>query len=82
MAHEGNITVALDITIDEDLIDEGISRELISRIQNIRKTSGFEVTDIIKIVDYKCPSSGMEKKNLWSNINSINKFYNRTLSKI
>jgi len=50
VAHEGNITVALDITIDEDLIDEGISRELISRIQNIRKISGFEVTDRIKIV--------------------------------
>ena len=50
VAHEGNITVALDITIDEDLIDEGISRELISRIQNIRKASGFEVTDRIKIV--------------------------------
>ncbi len=47
VAHEGNITVALDITIDEDLIDEGISRELISRIQNIRKASGFEVTDRI-----------------------------------
>ena len=50
VAHEGNITVALDITIDKDLIDEGISRELISRIQNIRKASGFEVTDRIKIV--------------------------------
>ena len=50
MAHEGNITIALDITIDEDLIDEGVSRELISRIQNIRKASGFEVTDRIKIV--------------------------------
>jgi isoleucyl-tRNA synthetase len=50
VVHEGNITVALDITIDEDLIDEGISRELISRIQNIRKASGFEVTDRIKIV--------------------------------
>ena len=50
VAHDGNITVALDITIDEDLIDEGISRELISRIQNIRKISGFEVTDRIKIV--------------------------------
>ena len=50
VAHEGNITVALDITIDEDLIDEGISRELISRIQNIRKASGFEVTNRIKIV--------------------------------
>jgi len=50
VAHEGSITVALDITIDEDLIHEGISRELISRIQNIRKISGFDVTDRIKIV--------------------------------
>ena len=50
MANEGNITVALDITIDENLIDEGISREIVSRIQNIRKDSGFDVTDRIKII--------------------------------
>ena len=50
VAHEGNITVALDITIDENLIDEGISREIVSRIQNIRKDSGFDVTDRIKII--------------------------------
>ena len=50
VANEGNITVALDITIDENLIDEGISREIVSRIQNIRKDSGFDVTDRIKII--------------------------------
>ena len=50
VAHEGNITVALDVTIDENLIDEGISREIVSRIQNIRKESGFDVTDRVKIV--------------------------------
>jgi len=49
VAHEGNITVALDITINDDLIDEGISREIVSRVQTIRKESGFEVTDRIKI---------------------------------
>ena len=49
VAHEGSITVALDITINDDLIDEGISREIVSRIQTIRKESGFEVTDRIKI---------------------------------
>ena len=50
VAHEGDITVALDITINENLVDEGISRELISRIQTIRKNSGFDVTDRIKII--------------------------------
>jgi len=50
VAHEGSITVALDITINDDLIDEGISREIVSRVQTIRKESGFEVTDRIKIL--------------------------------
>jgi isoleucyl-tRNA synthetase len=43
----GNLTVALDITITPQLWEEGISRELINRIQNIRKDQGFEVTDKI-----------------------------------
>lgn len=46
---EGQITVALDINISETLKFEGIARELINRIQNIRKESGFEVTDKINI---------------------------------
>jgi len=49
VANSGNITVALDITISEELRMEGISRELVNRIQNIRKDSGFEVTDKIVV---------------------------------
>ena len=49
VASEGGITVALDITISEALRQEGLAREFINRIQNIRKDSGFEVTDRIVI---------------------------------
>ena len=49
VANANGITVALDITITEDLRKEGIARELINRIQNIRKDSGLEVTDKIKV---------------------------------
>jgi isoleucyl-tRNA synthetase len=46
---ENKITVALDITITDELYKEGLARELVNRIQNIRKDSGFEVTDRIMI---------------------------------
>ncbi|WP_442787412.1 isoleucine--tRNA ligase [Flavobacterium suncheonense] len=49
VANSGGITVALDITITDTLRKEGIARELVNRIQNIRKDSGFEVTDKIKV---------------------------------
>jgi isoleucyl-tRNA synthetase len=49
VANEGAITVALDINITDELKSEGIARELVNRIQNIRKESGFEVTDKIQI---------------------------------
>nr|WP_299072131.1 isoleucine--tRNA ligase [uncultured Allomuricauda sp.] len=49
VASSGALTVALDVTIDEDLRKEGIARELVNRIQNLRKESGFEVTDRIDI---------------------------------
>ena len=49
VASSNGITVALDITISEVLKEEGIARELVNRIQNIRKDSGFEVTDKIKV---------------------------------
>lgn len=49
VANSGNITVALDITITKELQKEGIARELVNRIQNLRKDSGFEVTDKIKV---------------------------------
>jgi isoleucyl-tRNA synthetase len=49
VASEGKLTVALDITVTDELRREGVARELINRIQNIRKESGFEVTDKIKV---------------------------------
>ncbi|SEQ02061.1 isoleucine--tRNA ligase [Myroides profundi] len=55
VANEAGLTVALDITISPELRKEGISRELVNRIQNIRKDSGFEVTDkiVVKILEEK-----------------------------
>ncbi|PRX44461.1 isoleucine--tRNA ligase [Salegentibacter salegens] len=49
VASSGNITVALDVSISEELKKEGIARELVNRIQNMRKDSGFEVTDTIEV---------------------------------
>ncbi|PQJ75365.1 isoleucine--tRNA ligase [Polaribacter gangjinensis] len=49
VANEGSFTVALDVTITEDLRKEGVARELVNRIQNARKDSGLEVTDKIKL---------------------------------
>ena len=49
VATEGRLTIALDIQISEDLKKEGVARELINRIQNLRKDSGFEVTDKIEV---------------------------------
>ena len=49
VANANGITVALDITISEELKKEGIARELVNRIQNLRKDAGFDVTDKIKV---------------------------------
>ncbi|WP_214073717.1 isoleucine--tRNA ligase [Mucilaginibacter sp. dw_454] len=49
VANLGKLTVALDVTITEELKEEGLSRELINRIQNLRKNNGFEVTDRITV---------------------------------
>lgn len=49
VANNGTITIALDVTITPELQKEGIAREFINRIQNIRKSSGFEITDKIVI---------------------------------
>ncbi len=56
VASEGKLTVALDITVTEQLRREGTARELINRIQNIRKDSGFEVTDKIRVVIAEDPA--------------------------
>jgi isoleucyl-tRNA synthetase len=50
VAVEGGITVALDINISEELKQEGIARDFVNRVQNLRKESGFEVTDKIEIL--------------------------------
>ncbi len=49
VANEGRLTVALDITVTPELLHEGIAREFVNRIQNIRKESGYEVTDKIDV---------------------------------
>lgn len=50
VANEGTLTIALDVNITEELKREGIARELVNRIQNLRKSSGFEITDKINIL--------------------------------
>ncbi|MFS4454583.1 isoleucine--tRNA ligase [Maribacter sp. 2304DJ31-5] len=65
VAVSGKLTVALDITINEDLRKEGIARELVNRIQNLRKESGFEVTDKI---DIKMLKDGFVEKAVTSNL--------------
>jgi isoleucyl-tRNA synthetase len=49
VAVDGNLTVALDVTLTPELKEEGLARELVNRIQNLRKESGFEVTDRIDV---------------------------------
>ena len=75
VANEGFITVALDVTISEELRKEGVARELVNRIQNARKDSGLEVTDKVKLTI-------LEDQNLEQSI-SENKAYimSETLTK-
>ena len=49
VANQGSITVALDVTVSRTLKAEGVARELVNRIQNLRKDSGFQVTDRIEV---------------------------------
>ena len=57
VANNNGITVALDIQLNEKLVEEGVARELINRIQNLRKDAGFEVTD--KIILYLTPHKSL-----------------------
>ena len=59
VANEGNLTVALEVELNEELKNEGMARELINRIQNIRKESGLEITDRIEII--LAPQADVEK---------------------
>ncbi len=65
VASSGTLTVALDVTINDDLRKEGIARELVNRIQNLRKESGFEVTDKI---DIKLLKNGLVEDAVASNM--------------
>ena len=68
VASQGPLTVALDVTINDDLRKEGIARELVNRIQNIRKESGYEVTDKI---DIKILKDGLVENAVESNLSYI-----------
>ena len=68
VANSGKLTVALDVTINDDLRKEGIARELVNRIQNLRKESGFEVTDKIAV---KILKDGFVEQAVLSNIEYI-----------
>ena len=50
VSNEGNLTVALEVELNEDLLNEGVARELVSRIQNLRKESGLEIIDRIYVI--------------------------------
>ena len=68
VANQGNLTVALDVTISNELRKEGIARELVNRIQNFRKESGLDVTDKIKLRVLK---DGVVEKAILENENYI-----------
>jgi isoleucyl-tRNA synthetase len=85
VASEGPLTIALDINISDELREEGIAREFVNKIQNLRKDSDFEVTDRIKIIiamgeefnsaiinfkDYICAQTLANSLELVENLNS------------
>jgi len=75
VANQGNLTVALDVTISTELRKEGIARELVNRIQNLRKESGLDVTDKIRL---KIKKDGVVEDAIIDNNNYIK---NETLTK-
>jgi isoleucyl-tRNA synthetase len=60
VATEGAMTIALDVTVTEALKQEGVARELINRIQNLRKNSGFDVTDKVEVKIFADGEDGEE----------------------
>jgi isoleucyl-tRNA synthetase len=64
VANEGALTVALDVTLDDALRNEGVAREIVNRVQNLRKEAGFEVTDRINV---KIVSSDIIREAVASN---------------
>jgi isoleucyl-tRNA synthetase len=68
VANEGTLTVALDVTISDELREEGIARELVNRIQTNRKEQNFEVTDKIKLIVEKNNELNLAIQNNFSYI--------------
>jgi isoleucyl-tRNA synthetase len=61
---DGSLTVALDTTLDEQLLDEGFAREFVNRIQNLRKEAGFEVTDRISVNYTAAPAAAQRLERM------------------
>ena len=79
VATDGPLTVALDITVTDELKKEGIARELINRIQNLRKSSGFDVTDKIGVMIY---ADGSDAEEISGALDSFSDYITaQTLSK-
>jgi len=70
VSNDGNLTVALDIEITDTLRKEGMARELINRIQNMRKDSGLEITDRIKVTIAPCEQTDEAVAEFGNNIKS------------
>ena len=66
---EGAITVALDTAMSPELLSEGMAREFVNRVQNLRKDSGFDVTDRIAIY------LASESREILDAVNAILRFY-------
>ena len=71
VATEGSMTIALDVTITEALKQEGVARELINRIQNLRKSSGFDVTDKI---DVKIFADGEDASEIAASLDNFGQY--------
>ena len=71
VANEGILTLALDVTITDELRREGVARELINRIQNLRKDSGFDVTDKIHVTIY---ASGSDAQEIEDSLKSFSEY--------
>ncbi len=71
VATEGSLTIALDVTITEELKQEGTARELINRIQNLRKNSGFDVTDKI---DVRIAAEGEDGKEIAESLENFSDY--------
>lgn len=79
VATDGPLTLALDITVTDELKREGVARELINRIQNLRKSSGFDVTDKIDVVIY---ADGQDSEDIAGALDSFSDYISaQTLSR-